>query len=214
MSDRDPDNLPGPPVKYGRKVGIPESELRLYRPRAAEKPRRGRGRAVLTLSLIVVVAVVASALAYTHLIPDDGNTPEEAFLAMVEAINDRDAHALVGCSVICLADDDLRESETTDLEVYWSSQGSYSIVVHSHQILTGDDSEYVRGLLDEVVDHTESTFSVEVDDCCFILANYTTYSGGSAYSNENPFPFVKIGARWYLAFPEMPEGQTVIDLIH
>ena len=212
MASQEPERVPTSSVRYGKKMEIPESELRPYRPSPSSKPGKGRGRAILTLIVIVILAAVMGVLAYTYLLPgEEGNTPEEAFLSMVEAINEGDARGFIECSVLCLVDDELKESETTELEAYWAEEGTITMVVHSYQVLTGDESAYLQGLLDEMAQFTESTFSVDVDDCCAVLANYTSYHDGGSFSDERPFLFVKIGADWYLAFPDIPEGQVIIE---
>ncbi|HIH02010.1 TPA: hypothetical protein HA259_08105 [Thermoplasmata archaeon] len=184
----------------------------MYRPTPSKKPGKGRGKAILTLAIIVIAAIVVSVLVYTYLIAkEEGNTPEEAFLSMVNAVNDGDARAFVECSVLCFADDELKDSEMTYLEVYWAESGTVTLVIHSYQVLTGDDSAYLQELLDDMAEFTESTFSVNVEDCCAILANFTSYHGGDSYSEEAPFLFVKIETNWYLAFPEIPQEGTVIE---
>jgi hypothetical protein len=198
-------------AKVGRKVEIPEFELRQYRPTPRHPSGGGRAKAIILLSLIVIVVVVVSVYAYTHFMPEEGNTPEEAFLTMVDAINDTDAGALVRCSVVSLADHAVMESEITKLEVLWADQGGFTMVVHSYELVPGNATPYIQESLGEIAEHTEATYSVDVVDFCAIVANYTTYIDGQEHENEMPFPFVKVGDYWYLAFPSFSDDQWTAE---
>ncbi len=198
-------------TKVGRKVEIPESERRLYRPSRESHISRGRRRGIFALSMIVVIVVVLSFTVYVLLTKEEGaKTPTEAFLTMVDAINDEDAEALVMCSVIRFADETTMQHEITELEVVWAESGGYTIVVNSYQILTGSESAYVQESLDELRDYTEEVYSVDVVDCCAFLVNCSVYKGNEGWVEEIPFPFVKIGSEWYLAFFPFPEGSSII----
>ena len=211
MSPFDTNRSQGVPTRYGRKVEIPESELHLTRQAPRHQPRRGRAKAILVLSLLIVVVVIVSTLAYTFLLPGDGNTPEEAFLAIMEAVDDDDDERLIGCSVACFADGASKEMACTELECQLWTFMTRTTVLNSYELVKGDESAYIQQSLNEISDYNERTYSVDVSDCCAIIANYTVYIEGNAFTEEQPFPFVKIGSDWFLALIPLPEGQVIVE---
>lgn len=188
------------PVKYGRKIEIPDEELQRPIPPPTSTARRGR-RGILIIAVIVVVSLIVGSLVYLLAIPSDENTPEEAFQAMIDALNDADSEALMRCTVVCFAEGATSEAELALVDAMFEVQGIQSMVVHSYQVVTPDDSAYLQQTLNSLAEFTEAMFSVTVDDVCAIVASYTIYYEDHSYSaDEVPFPFVKVGSRWYLAF--------------
>lgn len=210
MSPFDSNRSQSMPTRYGRKEEISESELRLSRPTPRHQPRRGRGKAILVLSLGAVVVIV-SILAYTYLPSSAGNTPEEVFLSIMEAVNDGDDERMIECSVACFADGASKEAACTELECQLWTFTTRTTVLNSYELVKGDESPYIQQSLNEISDHNERTYSVDISDCCAIIANYTVYIDGNAFTEEQPFPFVKIGSDWYLALIPLPEGQVIVE---
>ncbi|MBU1158435.1 MAG: hypothetical protein KKE24_03770 [Candidatus Thermoplasmatota archaeon] len=163
--------------------------------------------------MIVIVAVVAvTAVAYVYVLPTDGNTPEEVFLAIIDAINDDDDEMLIGCSVACFADDTVKENALTELEIELWPFTAWSAILQSYELLSGDESPYLQQTLSELVDYNERTYSVEVLDYCIIIAQYTASIDGQSFDEEQPLPFVKIDANWYLGLIPIPEGEGTVTL--
>jgi len=161
--------------------------------------------------LLIIVAVVASALAYTYFPSSAGNTPEEVFLSIMEALDEGDDESVIQCSVACFVDGALKETACTELECLLWTFMTRPTVLHSYELMRGDETPYIQQLLNEISDHNERTYSVDISDCCLIVANYTVYYDGNAFTDEQPFPFVKIGSDWYLALVPLPEGQGTVE---
>ena len=195
--------------RYGRKIQVPGSDLDRRSPPKKPRPKqKGVAMAIALLTLLVIAVMVVSVLAYIHIKPEE-YTVEDAFLATIQAINDGDAEELISCSVFCFADDITRQYEISSLKEAWESGGGYSIVVHSYEIKTSEESDYMKQILDEVAASVESKFPVEVDDCRAIYCNFSTYQNGAEHQSYQLFPFVEIDSRWYLAFPDIPEVVVV-----
>jgi len=198
------------PTRYGRKLEIPESELRSYRPTPGHGPKRGGGKTVLVLLLLIVV-VVATILAYTYFPSSAGNTPEEVFLSIVEAAKDGDDERMIQLSVAYFAEGAMRETACTELECQLWMFIAWTTVLNSYELMEGDESPYIQNELDIISDYNERTYSIDITDCCVVIANCTVYAGGNAVTGESAFPFVKIGSDWYLALVPIPEGEVITE---
>lgn len=169
------------------------------------------GRAVLALSLAVAAVVVVGVIAYVYLMPDEGNTPEEVFLAIIEAAEDGDVEDMTRCSVACFADDSLRGLASGELECQLWTFLAYTVSVNSYELVTSDESAYVQGSLNAIVDYNEATYSVDIVDCCAIVADCTITIDDRVFTDEEAFPFVKIVSDWYLALVPIPEGEVTVE---
>ena len=189
-------------------VEIPESEVRPHR--SLPKPRPKRKKAIVVLVIVIVAVLAVTVLAYAYVLPTEGNTPEEAFLAIIDAIEDDDDEMLIVCSVACFADDTVKETALNELECALWPFTAWSASLQSYELLSGDESTYLRQTLNELVDYNERTYSVDVLDSCVIIAHYTTYIEGQSFVDEQPLPFVKIGSNWYLGLIPLPEGEGTV----
>ena len=210
MSSLDHNRPRSTQAKYGRKVEIPDSELRRHRATHRRQPRRGKGKAVLVLLLIIAIVVV-SILAYTYLPSSEGNTPEEVFLSIMDAVNDGDNERMIQCSVACFAEGAMKEMACTELEYQLWTFMIWTSVLDSYELVNEDSSSFIQQVLNEISDYNEKTYSVDISDCCAIIAKHTVYYNGNASAEEHIFPFVKIDSDWYLALIPLPEGQTIVE---
>jgi hypothetical protein len=182
----------------------------LHRPAPKHQPRRGRGKAAFVL-LLLTVLVIGGVLIYTYFPSDDGNTPEDVFLSIIEAANDGDDERVIECSVACFAEGALKETACIELECSLWTFMTCTTVLNSYELVMGDESPYIQQSLNEVSDHNERTYSVDISDCCAIVASFTVYYDSNAFTDEYVFPFVKIGSDWYLALTPLPEGNVIVE---
>lgn len=157
---------------------------------------------ILAAVAIIAIIIIAGVVGYLLLSQSDENvqsSPGKVFEEWVKRVNNYDGEGAVSLMMNSLVQNESFEEEMRDMK---EDVDTGEVVVKNYRIeevlCEGDMDASNLSTVDIIKDTFNNDWNIDIENICFLTANFTLISDGIDDPRITTFPFGRVNGKWYM----------------